>query len=84
VAYSDWWVEKGWVIGGGVVECESEGWWPSEGLPRIAERMVYSRLAASEPNGKDGTSKAVSNRGSVEVKVSMAAHEQVRRGMTRH
>lgn len=39
-------------VGGGVlVECDS----PGEGLPRMAERMEYSRLAASEPKGKEGS-----------------------------
>jgi hypothetical protein len=36
--------------GGGVAE-ESGGL----GFPRIAERIEYSRLAASEPNGKLGS-----------------------------
>lgn len=39
-------------VGGGVlVECDS----PGEGLPSMADRMEYSRLAASEPNGKEGS-----------------------------
>jgi hypothetical protein len=52
VAYSDGGAEKGSEGGGegGVVdEWESEGELTSgERLPKIAERMVYSRLAASD------------------------------------
>lgn len=72
VAYSDEGAVKGWVEGGGVEdEWESEGGLPSgEGLPRIAERMEYSRLAASEPKGKDGASNAGLKRVSVGEKLS--------------
>ncbi len=58
VAYSDGGAVKGWVEGGGVEDgWESEtGLCSGEGLARIAERMEYSRLAASEPKGKDGAS----------------------------
>lgn len=72
VAYSDEDAVKGWVEGGGVEEeWVSGGRLPSgEGLPRIAERMEYSRLAASEPKGKDGASKPGLKRGSVGEKLS--------------
>jgi len=71
VGYSDEGVEKGWMEGGGVVdEWGSEGWLPSEGLPRIAERIEYSRLAPSEPKEKDGTLMDVLNNGSFGVKPS--------------
>jgi hypothetical protein len=72
VAYSDEGAAKGRVEGGGV----EDGWGfegglpPGEGLPSIAERMEYSRLAASEPKGKDGASKAGLKRGSVGEKLS--------------
>jgi len=72
VAYSDDGAVKGWVEGGG-----EEGGWGSkgglpseEGFPRIAERMEYSRLAASEPKGKVGASKAGLKRGFVGEKLS--------------
>ena len=69
VGYSDEGVEKEWTERGGVVdECESEGGLPSgEGLPRIVERMEYSRLAPSEPKEKDGAL----NKGAFGVKPSM-------------
>jgi hypothetical protein len=70
VAYSDEGVTNGRVEGG-EDGWGSEGGLPSgEGLPRIAERMEYSRLAASEPKGKDGASKAGLKRGSVGGKLS--------------
>jgi hypothetical protein len=85
VAYSDEGAEKAWVGGGGELdEWESEGELPSgEELPKIAERIEYSRLAASDPNGKDGASRAVLNRGSVGAKPFMTANKLVRRGMRR-
>jgi hypothetical protein len=87
VVYSDGGAEKGSGGGGGggvVDEWESEGEWTSgEGLPKIAERMEYSRLAASDPKGKDGTSMDVLNRGSVGVKTFMTVNELVRRGTRR-
>jgi hypothetical protein len=72
VAYSDGGAVKGWVEGGGVdVGWGSKGGLPSGGgLPSIAERMEYSRLAASEPKGKDGVSKAGLKRGLVGEKLS--------------
>jgi hypothetical protein len=72
VAYSDGGAVKGWVGSGGVdVGWGSKGGFPSAGgLPRIAERMEYSRLAASEPKGKDGVSKAGLKRGFVGEKLS--------------
>lgn len=87
VAYSNGGAEKGSAGGGGggvVDEWESEGEWTSgEGLPKIAERMEYSRLTASDPKGKDGASRDVLNRGSVGVKTFMTVNELVRRGMRR-
>ena len=85
MAYSDGGAEKGSAGRGGVVgEWESEGEWASgEGLPKIAERMEYSRLAASDSKGKDGASRDVLDRGSVGVKTFMAVNELVRRGMRR-
>jgi hypothetical protein len=65
VAYSGVGTVNGWVEGGGV-----EGGLPSEGLPKIAERMEYSRLAASEPKGKDGGSNAGLKSGFVGEKLS--------------
>ena len=72
VAYSDGGTVKGWAEGGGVEDgWESKGGLPSGGgLPKIAERMEYSRLAASEPKGKGGASKAGLKRGFVGEKVS--------------
>jgi hypothetical protein len=62
-------VEDGW---------ESEGGLPSgEGLPKIAERMEYSRLAASDPKGKGDVSKDGLNIGSVWGKVSMTVNRLV-------
>jgi hypothetical protein len=80
VAYSDGGAEKGWAEGGGVVDEWESGLPSGEGLPRIAERMEYSRLAASEPKGKGETSKGGLNRGSVGEKVSMTVYKSVRRG----
>lgn len=80
VAYSGGGTEKGWVdVGGGVVDgWESEGELPSgEGLPKIAERMEYSRFATSDPKGKDGASKGMLNRGSVGVKAFIAVYDKV-------
>jgi hypothetical protein len=73
VGYSDEGVEKGWTEGGGVVdEWGSEGGSPSgEGLPRIVERMEYSRLAPSEPKEKDGTLRDELYKGSFGVKPSV-------------
>lgn len=66
-------------VGGGVLDgWESEGELPSgEGLPKIAERMEYSRFAASYPKGKDGASKGILNRGSVGVKPFKAVYNRV-------
>lgn len=47
--------------GGGEVGVESGGL----GLPRMADNIEYSRLAASDPNAKDDGSKAVARRDSV-------------------
>ena len=79
VAYSGRGAEKVWVdVGGGVVDgWESEGELPSgEGLPKIAERMEYSRFAASDPKGKDGASKGILNRGTVGAKPFMAVYNK--------
>ena len=84
VAYSDEGAEKVWVdVGGGVVDgWESEGELPSgEGLPKIAERMEYSRFAASDPKGKDGASKGILNRGTVGAKPIAVYNRVVRRQM---
>ena len=71
VAYSGVGTVNGWVEGGGEEGgWESKGGLPSEGLPKIAERMEYSRLAASEPKGKDGASKAGLKSGFVGEKLS--------------
>lgn len=35
--------------------CEGEGASPAGGLPNIADSIEYSRLAASDPNGKLGS-----------------------------
>lgn len=43
--------EGGRVGGGVLVECES----PGDGLPRMADNIEYSRLAASEPKGNEGS-----------------------------
>jgi hypothetical protein len=89
VAYSNGGAEKGTAGGGGsgggvVDEWESEGEWTSgEEFPKIAERMEYSRLTASDPKGKDDASRDVLNRASVGVKTFMAVNELVRRGMRR-
>ena len=81
VAYPDEEVEKG-SVGGGGDGWDSEGELTSgEGLPRIAERMEYSRLAASDPKGKDGASRGASNRGSVGVKAFMTVNQVVSQGM---
>jgi hypothetical protein len=45
-----------------------------DGLPKIAERMEYSRLAASDPKGKDGVSIDVLKRGSVGAKTFMTVN----------
>ena len=78
-AYSGGGTEKGCVdVGGGVLDgWESEGDLPcGEGLPRMAERMEYSRFAASEPKGKDGASKGILNRGSVGAKPFRAVYKK--------
>ena len=74
-AYSDEDVEGGWTEGGGEAderESEVRLLW-GEGLPSIAERMEYSRLAASEPKGKDGVLRDVLDKGTFAVKPSMTA-----------
>ena len=73
MGYSDEGGEKEWREGDAVVDdWGSEGGLPSgEVLPRIAERMEYSRLAPSEPKEKVGTLRDVLNKGSFGVKPSM-------------
>ena len=65
--------EKEWREGDAVVdEWGLEGGLPSgEVLPKIAERMEYSRLAPSDPKEKDGTLRDVLYKGSFGVKPSM-------------
>jgi hypothetical protein len=76
-------VEKEWTESGGVEdEWGSEGALPSgEELPRIAVRMEYSRLAASEPKVKDGVLRDVLNKGplSFAVEPSITVNKLVRR-----
>jgi hypothetical protein len=50
-----------------------------EGLPSIAVRMEYSRLAASEPKVKDGVLRGVLDKESFTVKPSMTVDKLVRR-----
>jgi hypothetical protein len=79
VAYSGGGAEKGRVVDGGDDGWDSEGGLPSgEGLPKIAERMEYSRLAASEPKGNGDASKDELKSGSVGGKVSMTVNRLVR------
>jgi hypothetical protein len=79
LAYSGGGAEKVWVDIGGVVDgWESGDELPSGGgLPKIAERMEYSRFAASDPKGKDGVSKGILNRGSVGAKPFIAVYNKV-------
>jgi hypothetical protein len=75
-AYSDKEVEKGWWTegGGDAEEWESEVVLLSgEGLPSIAVRMEYSRLAASEPKVKHGVLRGVLDKGSFGMKSFMTA-----------
>jgi hypothetical protein len=81
-AYSDEEVEKGWWTegGGDADEWESEvGLLSEEGLPSIAVRMEYSRLAVSEPKVKHGVLRGALDKGSFGMKPFMAINKLVRR-----
>ena len=66
----------------GTTDVESVGELASgEGLPKIAESMEYSRLAASEPKGKGDASNDGLNKVSVGGMVSMTVNRLVRSWM---
>ncbi|SRR6266436_1416931 len=75
--YSDDEVENVCTEGGGVAdEWGSElGLLSGEGLPRIAVRMEYSRLAASEPKVKDGVLRDVLDKGPFAAKPSITGNK---------
>jgi hypothetical protein len=82
VAYSGGGTEKVRAEGGGDEGWESVGGLASgEGLPKIAESMEYSRLAASEPKGKGDASNDGLNKVSVGGMVSMTVNRLVRSWM---